>query len=142
MSNNDERILKLKKSIEQQKEQLKNVDAYTYKTNKIIELNGVKYNLNVIQKETIYELLVELGSKLVGMKYLSDNNGIYLAKEYTISGYCVDSWVDDLNYQLVKLSIKDRENALKSAEAQLNKFLSEDKRTELLLDELTKDLGI
>ena len=142
MSKNDERILALKNSIKTQKENLKGTVSYQYKTNKIIELNGVKHNLNVIQKESIYEVLIELGSKLSGMEILSRNYGFDLATEYLISGYSVSDWMSDLTYQLVKLSIKDKENSLKQAEAQLDKLLSEDKKTELMLDELTKTLGI
>ena len=142
MNKNDERILELKKYIKEQKEQLKSVSAYAYKTNKIIEFGGVKHNLNVIQKETIYEILIELGSKLSGMEVLSKNYGFDLASEYLISGYAVSDWMSDLTYQLVKLSIKDKENSLKQAEIQLDKLLSEDKKTELMLDELSKTLGI
>jgi len=145
MSKNDERILILKKQIEEQKRQLKeqtSVKEQQYKTNKIIELDGVKYNLNVIQEEAICEILTTLGGKLCAMNILLNEYEIMLRDKYTISGYTVDDWISDLKYHLLKLEAKRKEKALKQKEEQLDKLLSEDKKTELMLDELTKSLGI
>ena len=49
MSKNDERVLQLKQVIDKKKMELKGVKKFTPLTNCILDLEGQKYNLNVLQ---------------------------------------------------------------------------------------------
>jgi uncharacterized membrane protein len=64
MSNelNDKRILDLKKKIETKKESLNKVTKFLPITNCSIESEGNRYNIQVLSKEQLIQLLVKLNS--------------------------------------------------------------------------------
>jgi len=82
MSNpNDQRILELKKQIEIKKDKLGKSSKFTPVTNCSIELDEVRYNIQVLNKEQLISLMVKLNSYLMSAKALS------VSEEYTISGF-------------------------------------------------------
>jgi len=60
MSKNDEKILALRKQIENKKEELKKAVRFNPITNCSIELGGTRYNINTLTQEQLVILLVEL----------------------------------------------------------------------------------
>ena len=65
MSKNDDRILELKKQVENKKKEIakKNV-KFVPETNLVIEINGIKTNINVLNKKDLESLLVILNMYL------------------------------------------------------------------------------
>lgn len=61
--------------------------------------------------------------------------------EVIISGFSIDKWMHDIDTQISVLTRAEKEKKLKETEATLNRMLSDDKRTELELQELAKMLG-
>ncbi|MFC8686054.1 hypothetical protein [Brevibacillus porteri] len=129
-SNNDNKILELKKQIEEKKKKLNKSQKFTPVTNCSIEMDGVRFNINVLQKEQLINLLVKLKANAIAAEKLD------LLNDYMISGYSVTDWIDDLKARFDYLSRKEEEQKLKTMEAKLNQLLSNDKKVELEIDEI------
>ncbi|MGV4321182.1 hypothetical protein [Bacillus mojavensis] len=127
---NDQRILKLKKQIEVKKEKLGKTSRFTPVTNCSLEVDGVRFNINVLDKEKLIMLAVKLNSYLLSAKDLGYED------QFIISGYKVEDWLTDIKSRLDILSKKDEERSLKVMEDKLAKLLSEDKKVELEIDEI------
>ena len=130
MSKNDDRILELKKQIEAKKKTIAEKKIrFTPETNCVLNINGVIFNLNVCSDSDLLLLLVRLHSYQMAALDLGIDH-------FEISGYSVTTWVDDIKSKLDVLTAKKGEADLKRMESKLDKLLSEDKKTELELDEI------
>ena len=134
-TNNDNRIIELKKQIETKRKQLsEKTNRFSPETNCILEFKGTTYNLNACSAEMLTLLLVELNIYVMSAADL----GISLP---VLSGYSIEMWMTDIKNKLSVLSVKQEESNLKKMEAKLDKLLSDDKKTELELDEIASLLG-
>ena len=88
MSKNDERVLQLKEIIDKKKLELKGAKKFTPLTNCILDLEGQKYNLNVLRLNDLQLLLVRLNMLLISAKDLKIN--------FEISGYNIEEWITDI----------------------------------------------
>ncbi|ASA22586.1 hypothetical protein [Paenibacillus donghaensis] len=127
---NDQKILELKKQIEVKKEKLSKSQKFTPITNCSIEIDGVRHNIQVLQKEQILNLLIKLNAYVLSAKDLG------VLESYNVSGYHVQDWITDLKLKFEILNRKDEEQKLKAMESKLDKLLSDDKKVELELDEI------
>lgn len=125
---NDERVLQLKEIIDKKKLELKGVKKFTPLTNCVLDLKEQKYNLNVLQFNDLQLLLVRLNMYLMSAKDL----GISLE----ISGYNIAEWITDIKCKIEIFEYKKKETELKALEMKLDKMLSDEKKTELELDEI------
>lgn len=132
MNKNDDKILLLKKQISDKKELLKGNTRFIPVTNCTLWLNGEKYNINTLQKDSLVEIIVQLNSLYLSAKELGNN----ILEQYTISGYKLAEWITDISSKLAILDRKSEENKLKQLEDKLDKLLSEDKRVELELNDI------
>lgn len=130
MSKNDERVLQLKRVIEEKKSELKSISRFSPMTNCIISLDGCNYNLNVAHADDLTFLLVKLNAYLISAKDLDI--------DLSICGYTVDEWITDIKSRLNILARKSEETELKTLESKLDKMLSSEKKTELELDEIAE----
>ena len=130
MSKNDDRILELKKQVENKKKEIakKNV-KFVSETNLVIEINGQKTNINVLNEKDLESLLVILNMYRMSAVDLE-------MKDFEISGYKVDQWMNDVKAKINMKTLKNEEAELKRLEEKLDKLLSEDKKTELELDSI------
>lgn len=133
MSNetNDLRILELKKQIEKKKEQLGKSLRFTPLTNCSLELEGERYNLNVLSKELLISLMIRLN-----MYKISASDLGLMMSDIVFSNYCVLDWILDIKAKIDVLSRKDEERNLKAMEDKLVKLLSDGKKVELELNEI------
>jgi len=127
-SENDAKILSLKKQIEEKKKTIKSTEKFVPITNCSIELDGMRFNIQVLTKEQIITLMVKLNTYRLAAKDL----GI----EYSVSGYSVEDWIIDLKSKLGNLERKTEEHRLKLLEEKLHDLLSTDKKVELEIDEI------
>ena len=125
---NDERVLQLKKIIDEKKAELKTVKKFTPLTNCILSLDNQNYNLNVLQLDDLKLLLVKLNM------YLMSANDLGIGLE--VSGYNIAEWMTDVKSKIEIFEYKKKESELKTLEAKLDKMLSDEKKTELELDEI------
>lgn len=134
MSKNDDRILELKKKIELKKRDLAEKKIiFSPSTNCVLELDGVTYNLNVCTDGMLKLLMIKLN-----MYSISANDlGIDIPN---VSGYSIDLWISDIRSKLEVSKMREEEKKLKENERLLEKLLSEDKKTEMMLDEISEML--
>ena len=134
MSRNDDRILTLRKQIEEKEKNLKQIKVkFSPETNYVLELDGVKHNINVCKEDELKLLLIKLNSYLMSAKDLK-------MEDMKISGYTIDLWISDIQQKLLDFTLKEEEKKLKSNKELLERLLSEDKKTELMLDEIAASL--
>lgn len=126
---NDEKILKLKEQIAQKKKQLDKSKRFAPITNCSIELDGVRSNIQVLAKDQLVFLLVKLNGYLMSAKALE-------ISDFSICGYRVDEWMSDIQLRIDILNRKDDENKLKDMESKLDRLLSNEKKTELEINEI------
>ena len=62
--------------------------------------------------------------------------------DFKLSGYSLDEWISDISKKLETHEVKQKQNELKAMEAKLDKLLSEDKKTELELDDIAALLNM
>ena len=131
VNKNDERILQLRKQIKTKKEKIGKVGRFTPVTNCSLEIDGVRFNLNVLDREKLLQLLVKLNSYFMSSKTLG------VQAEISYSGYNLGDWISDVLSKLEILNKKDEEKSLSVMESKLDKLLSDDKQVELELDTIS-----
>ena len=129
---NDLKIMELKKQIEEKKIKLGKSQKFSPITNSSIELDGVRTNIQVLNKDQLTYLLVKLNSYAKSAKELEI--------DFVISGYHIMDWITDIKSKLDFVSRKEEENKLKVMESKLHQLLSNEKKVELEIDEIMKNL--
>ena len=125
MNNNDQKILALKEAIAEKKKNIGKGRRFTPLTSCIIELDGVKSNIQVLKRNELILLFV----KLDGYAKSAVEHG-YI-EGFEINGFHIDSWISDICSRLELIKYKEEESKLKIMEAALDKLLSNEKKTEL-----------
>jgi hypothetical protein len=132
MSKNDEIILKLKEKIAVKKQEVSKSEKFSPVTNCSLELDSVRYNLHTLTKEQIIYLLAKVRSLEFGWGLVGIDDAFY------ISGHLVSDWLKDLASKYNVVTRGEKSDQLRKMEAQLDKLLSEEKKTEMLLDDISK----
>jgi len=127
---NDDKIMLLKSQIAEKKKGLKGKKKFSPLTNCSIELDGVRYNLHVSQKELLTNLLVKLNTYRLSVVDLG------LEDEFVMSGYSVNEWITDIKLKLEILKYEEEDRKLKVLENKLHNLLSLDKKVELEIGEI------
>ncbi len=131
---NDERIIELKSQIEKKKQEMaKNKSVFVPETNCLLVLDKVTYNLHV---ENLPLLLIKLNMMVMSAKDL----GMKLS-EIEISGYSLEQWITDIKNNMEVQTWKQEKRKLDKLEKQLTTLLSDDKKTELEIDNIAALLG-
>lgn len=127
---NDDRIMQLKEQIEKKREELaaSNTSRFVPITNCLLVIDKTTYNLHVDSSEL---LLIKLNSMRLSAKDL----GIDTSK-LMISGYSLDNWITDVKNNLSIQNYRAEKKKLDSLEKQLTALLSDNKQTELQIDQL------
>ena len=132
---NDERIMQLKKTIEEKRQELASKPTrFNPITNCLLALDKVTYNLHIDSSEM---LLIKLNALLISAKDLEIDTSTLM-----ISGSSLDDWIADVKANLEVQRYKAEKKKLDMLEKQLTALLSDDKQTELQIDsleELLKD---
>lgn len=126
---NDERILKLKMQIENKKNSLSSVARFSPITNCSIELDGERFNIQTLDQNMLITLLIKLNSYMVAAKEIGYENHCY-------SGYPLQDWIEDVKSRLDIFSYREEQTKLKKMEDKLSKMLSDEKKTQLEIDEI------
>jgi hypothetical protein len=133
--NNDEKIIKLKQQIEEKRKSLSKAKKFVPITNCILELDGITTNIQILSKEKLALLLVKLNLYKMSMENLNMS-----FDKIIISGYDVRDWIMDILAKTDIIHYKEEEQKLKTMEDKLEKLLSNEKKTELAIDEIAKML--
>lgn len=128
---NDELVLQLQEKLAVKEKELKESSfRFSPKTNCRLVIFDIGYNLNVLQKPKLIELLSYLNSQKEGLKSFDP----MLLKNFKIEGFHVDEWIEDIVSRIQILEQKDKESEYKKVKAKLDNLLSNEKKTELELN--------
>ena len=125
---NDEKILTLKKLVDEKKSKITNV-RFVPTTNCLISIDGSNFNLNVLDKDTLILILVKLNMYKKSLEDLKISN-------FKLSGYSIEDWMTDIKLKLNVLEQKEEANSLKQLERKLEDLLSVDKKIELEIGDI------
>lgn len=130
MSANDNRIITLKETIEAKRIELQEEKRFIPQTTCCIQLkDGTKINLHTLDTN-------ELSLALIIMQTLFNNAYALNMTDIKISGFYFNEWIDDISALLHNKQVKEKKAQLNQLEKKLDSLLSEDKRTELELDDI------
>lgn len=136
MSKNDDKILELKAEVAKKKEELsKMTKKVTTKTNCSLSLGeGSRININTLKGDTLLYTLITINSYYMSAKDLG------LASTYKINGYLMSDWMEDLKSRVEVEEYKTKMKELTAMEEKLGRMLSDDKKTELELNDISSML--
>jgi len=132
--NNDEKIMELKSQIKEKKANLKKLKRFIPLTNCSLDIDGTRYNLQVLNEEQLISLLVRLNS------YRMSAEDLNMLQEYQISGFKVEDWITDIKLKIEIIAQRKEENKLQELESKLHTLLSNDKKVELEIDSIIESL--
>jgi hypothetical protein len=130
---NDKQILALKKQIEEKKKLLKN-SKFNPVTNCSLTMNGVRFNIHTMTKDTLLQHIAFLKSAENGLKEVLPD------EKLMIEGFSTTDWIEDLVSKFNTLNISLEKERLKTLETKLHNLLSLDTKVELELSELAKSI--
>lgn len=134
---NDERILSLREQIEAKKKALGKQPRFSPITTCIIDYNGERINLHTMNTvRDIDQFLVCLNMWVMS----AENLGVNPA-DIMMSGFSIVDWMDDLRSKREVVVYQEEAKKLNALNKQLEKLLSEDKKTELEIDAIAELLG-
>ena len=64
----------------------------------------------------------------------------YLEEEFKISGFSTNDWITDLKAKHLLIGKKEEEEKLNKLETKLHNLLSQDKKIELEIDDISKEI--
>lgn len=130
---NDKKILELRSQIDAKKETLgKKRVRFVPITNCSLEMDGVRVNIQTLTKEQLQMLLIKLNI------YHLSATALNMMDVCVLAGYRLNDWMEDVKSRLAMLDVKEEENKLKLMESKLEKMLSDEKKTELELNEIAE----
>lgn len=132
---NDKIILDLKKEIEKKKKLIKD-QRFNPTTNCSLELDGARYNLHVINQETILFLVGKLRAMELALSTIFQGD-----QHIKIGGYFVHEWIEDLLNKYKILDIVIEKQRLKVLEDKLHNLLTTDTKVGLEIEDLKKEIG-
>lgn len=130
MTKNDARNEALVKQIEQKEKALVKPNAQL-KTNCSLTLFGTTQNLNVCNMEQLILLKVQLNTMVLSAKDLGLS-----ATDVTIGGFSIADWMRDIDVKVEVCKYNEDKKKLDQMKTNLKKLLSEDRRTEMALDNI------
>lgn len=135
LNNNDDKIMGLRKQIADKKAALKATESFSPRTNCSLTLDGQSTNIRAeMSKERLIDLLV----KVHALKASADQLGV--VDDFKISGYSAQDWITDIKARVMIVNKREEESRLKVLEDKLHALLSVDKKIELELDDLSKQI--
>ena len=140
LNKNDNRILELKKKIEQERATLKESNSrFQPITSCILEFAGQKYNLNAMSAN---DLLLLLGTLSV-MEQVTTKvaEEMQFIKPATVNGYLLTEWIIDIRKKLDQVLYREKKAKLDQLEKQLTDLLTGETQTKLKVDNLEDELN-
>lgn len=135
---NDDKILALKEKIETLKKEAGAKERFNPITTCVLELFGNKINLHTINDlRDLDRVLIELNMYKQSAESLSIS-----PEKVVISGFDIIKWMDDVRSKRNIILYNKRMAEIESCESNLNKLLSDEKKTELEIESIAQLLGL
>ena len=134
---NDERIIELKKQIEEKKKELGKQPRFSPVTTCLFNRAGERVNIHTLTSvKDINSMLVFFNIYVMSAKDLGID-----CSEVRIDGFSVTDWIEDLKSKRAVVEYTEKKEQLTLLERKLDKLLSDDKKTELEIDAIADLLG-
>lgn len=131
---NDAQIEIVRKQIAEQRTALGSPKKFTPLTHCSLELDGKIYNLHVLAGNDLEQLAIRVQAY--------ENAALALELGETVySGYTLQEWLTDICAKLLMLSYKAKKAKLDALENKLTGLLSDDRKTAMEIENITKLLG-
>ena len=140
VNKNDNRILELKKKIEQERATLKESNSrFQPITSCILEFAGQKYNLNAMSANDLLLLLSLLS--VIEQANTKIAKEMQFIKPATVNGYLLAEWIIDIRKKLDQVLYREKKAKLDKLEKQLTDLLTGETQTKLKVDNLENELN-
>ena len=140
VNKNDNRILELKKKIEQERATLKESNSrFQPITSCILEFAGQKYNLNAMSANDLLLLLSLLS--VIEQANTEIAEEMQFIKPATVNGYLLTEWIIDIRKKLDQVLYREKKAKLDKLEKQLTDLLTGETQTKLKVDNLEDELN-
>lgn len=134
---NDERILELKKQIEEKKNELGKQPRFTPVTTCLFDREGCRVNIHTLTSvKDINAMLVFFNTYVMSAKDLDID-----CAEVELDGFSVLDWMEDLKSKKAVVEYSTKKEQLTALEKKLDKLLSDDKKTELEIEAIADLIG-
>lgn len=134
----DVKIQKLIDSVNKKKEEIKNISAYSYKTNCAYIEDGKTINLQVLDINAIAMKLAFLRRCSDDLAEIEKELGIKILKQ--IGNYSMADWDSDMCYIIKKKGLEQKRKELSDLENKLNKLVSPELKRQIELEAIEKEL--
>jgi alkyl sulfatase BDS1-like metallo-beta-lactamase superfamily hydrolase len=125
---NDEKIMEMRKLIEEKKKILKIKKRFNPITNCLLVEGMNTRNIQILHNDDLIELLIRLNSYKMSAEDLKIN--------FTLSGYDINDWITDIKAKIDINTQKEDENKLKVYENRLHDLLSNEKKVALEIENI------
>lgn len=134
---NDERILELKKQIEEKKKELGKQPRFSPVTTCMFNHNGNRINIHALTS------IKDINAMLVyfNMYVMSAEDMEISCEDIVFDGFAVTDWIEDLKSKKTVIEYTAKKEQLTVLEKKLDKLLSDDKKTELEIDAIADLIG-
>ena len=140
VNKNDNRILELKKKIEQERATLKESNSrFQPITSCILDFAGQKYNLNAMSANDLLLLLSLLSVIEQASTEIAEE--MQFIKPATVNGYLLAEWIIDIRKKLDQVLYREKKAKLDKLEKQLTDLLTGETQTKLKVDNLEDELN-
>ena len=131
---NDKRIKELKTKIEAKLNNPEVIDK-DFKTKLIFDFRNESYNLNVCSLHELETLLIELSMYSNTISDIQEIDNFDLS-DYTINNYTIEDLIHDVKIMISVRRQSEQTKLLKTQLAKLDTLMSQEARTESLLDDI------
>lgn len=134
---NDERILELKKQIEEKKKELGKQPRFSPVTTCMFNHQGNRVNIHALTSiKDINAMLVYFNMYVMSAEDMGIN-----CEDIVFDGFSVTDWIEDLKSKKTVIEYTTHKEQLTALEKKLDKLLSDDKKTELEIDAIADLIG-
>lgn len=134
---NDERILILKKQIEDKKKELGKQPRFSPVTTCMFNHQGNRINIHALTSiKDINAMLVYFNMYAMSAEDMEIN-----CEDIIFDGFAVTDWIEDLKSKKAVIEYTTKKEQLTALEKKLDKLLSDDKKTELEIDAIADLIG-
>ena len=139
MKTTDVKIRQLLEKVNQKKQEIKDAERPTWKTNCNFVWQGERFNVQTADEEQLVAafgyLLVTASAHELAAEQLS------VCIKYRHAGFSLEQWKHDFLVRLSQVKINDKKRELETMEKRLAAIVSPELRAQMELEDIEKSLG-
>jgi hypothetical protein len=142
MAKNDDLIKQLMAKVAEQKAALGAKPKVSWKTNGVFKFDDNKYlNINIVDAQSLIEAMAYIIRVDGAFKEAAERLGFSSYGGADFNGYTSDEWESDFKLRISILKWEEKKKKLEETERKLAALVSEEARTEMELEKISKLLS-